>query len=879
MKKVLSFVLSVAMVICLMPAMAFAADDAAATTATATGLSQFSDANSITKKEAVTVLVGLGIIDGMGDGTFQPAGQLTRAQASKLVSVLVKGGDKTELPAPAADPFTDVSKSHWGAGAIKFGVDNGYINGMGDGTFHPEDQVTTAQLATMLVKLLGYSSVDVNYQWPENAMAWATQRNLFYDVDHKGASDILNRQDAAQMIYNALLATDQVKATTTGSESQGVDGDSTYRPVLNTKFDYANRADTTEQLIEKYFPKVTWVSDENSDDPFARPVTVWKNGRDKITDEVVKEPILTYTAQEVSSKDPTKANDKLKDDLDGYTASADVYVNGALRQTINETADSDNIANQISQLTGNGKLVEVYSDDRDTQITRIVVADYDLAKAKPKASDGTIKFALGNNTETDSYNKKATFYSNVSSAAKDDYVLIAMKGTEVIDAYIPTEVKDSAITDNINPTKVTVNNVEYTLQDSKIIAGGNEYTLGNDKATSAQPFDGLARNVDDKGTVFTDKYGYLVAYKNETASAGNWANLESVFTTSETNEFGEKSTELNAILVKEDGTTETVKLMSIDPADEDDYDANTATAVAAFKRTTQEAVQAGKEGARIDGETSWYWVDGQLVTYKEAAAGYKLALTDSSNKSAGREANVTTQELNDKSKDIDGYYLSDDLTVITVSGKKASSMKVKTSSKINKTLAGHTYKYVWKTVGNNKLVTAIYIVQEVDNTALYVAKYVGDTTYKDTKQGKKIEYYLDGNPAVQTGIVDDDVNVVEDTWYTVGEIKEGMRITPMDATKYVDTDIKYGDTSTAYGTSMTINDNNPDTPDAFVLASDVTVVDADDLGITTGDELISEIAKITAKDENDPIHVSFTWTEDGDDNVVKLVIVKKVSNE
>jgi hypothetical protein len=96
----------------------------------------------------------------MGDGTFQPKGNLTRAQASKLVATLVKSGDKSDIPAPAADPFTDVAKSYWGAGAIKFGVDNGYINGMGDGTFHPEDQVTTAQLATMLVKLLGLSAVD-----------------------------------------------------------------------------------------------------------------------------------------------------------------------------------------------------------------------------------------------------------------------------------------------------------------------------------------------------------------------------------------------------------------------------------------------------------------------------------------------------------------------------------------------------------------------------------------------------------------------------------------------------------------------------------------------------------------------------------------------
>lgn len=882
MKKVLSFVLSVAMVICLMPAMAFAdgEDAAPTTTATATGLSQFSDMDSITSenKEAVAVLVGLGIVDGMGDGTFQPKGNLTRAQASKLVSVLVKSGDKTEIPAPAADPFTDVAKSHWGAGAIKFGVDNGYINGMGDGTFHPEDKVTTAQLATMLVKLLGINSVDANYQWPENVMAWSSLLDLFFDVSQKGANDILDRENAAQMIYNALLAITQVKATTTGSDTQSVDGRSNYEPATNNKFDYTNDIDGFLQLIEKYFPKVTLADDENSDDAFARPVTVWKNGREKITDEIVRDPILVYTAQEVSSKNPTRANDQLKADFDGYTADARIFVNGSRQGTIVEDSDSDNIADQVSQLTGNGILVEVYSDDRDSVITRVVVADYDLATAKPKASDSTITLTVGD-VEYGPYNKKSNFYSKISSAAKDDKVLVAIRNGEVVDAYLPTEEADAAITKNVNPTVVNVDGVNYTLQDSKVVAGGKEYTLGNDKATAAEPFNGLARNVDDKGTVFTDKYGYLVDYKNQNVAASNWANLESVYTISETNEYGESSTDLNAILVKEDGTTETVKLISIDPAD-DDYDATTANTVNTFKRTTRAAVNAGKEGARIDDrETSWYWVDGQLVTYKEAAAGYKLALVDPNNKSEGKEANVTTQELNDKSKNIDGYYLSDDLTVITVSGKKASSMKVKTSSKINKTLPGGTYKYVWKTVGNNKLVTAIYIVQDVDNTALYVTEYVGPTTYQDTKPGKEIKYYLDGNPTEQTGVIDDDVNVLENTWYTVGEIKEGMKINLLDDDKYVDADIQYGDTSTAYGSSMTINDGNQDTPDAFVLASDATIVDKDDLGITSVEDLVSEIAKVTGKEGNDPIHVSFTWTEDGDDNVVKLVIVKKVSNE
>ena len=50
---------------------------------------------------------------------------------------------------------------------------------MGDGTFHSEDKVTTAQLATMLDKVLGYSVADVNYNWPNIVMSIAKIADAF----------------------------------------------------------------------------------------------------------------------------------------------------------------------------------------------------------------------------------------------------------------------------------------------------------------------------------------------------------------------------------------------------------------------------------------------------------------------------------------------------------------------------------------------------------------------------------------------------------------------------------------------------------------------------------------------------------------------------
>ena len=58
----------------------------------------FSDADSISgyAKEAVGVLTGAQIINGMGDGTFAPKNAVTRAQASKVVYellMLIGGGN------------------------------------------------------------------------------------------------------------------------------------------------------------------------------------------------------------------------------------------------------------------------------------------------------------------------------------------------------------------------------------------------------------------------------------------------------------------------------------------------------------------------------------------------------------------------------------------------------------------------------------------------------------------------------------------------------------------------------------------------------------------------------------------------------------------
>ena len=58
----------------------------------AAGDSEFTDAGNIANyaKDAISALEKLGILNGMGDGTFAPTANATRAQAAKVIYVMME---------------------------------------------------------------------------------------------------------------------------------------------------------------------------------------------------------------------------------------------------------------------------------------------------------------------------------------------------------------------------------------------------------------------------------------------------------------------------------------------------------------------------------------------------------------------------------------------------------------------------------------------------------------------------------------------------------------------------------------------------------------------------------------------------------------------
>ena len=196
LKRVLSMIMAVAMM------MSLVVFSASATS--------FNDDKNIENKEAVDMAVALKIINGLPDGSFNPTGNVTRAEMAKMICILLNGGNEPTVGAKTGNPTFNDIRGHWAEGYIEYCVAEGIIAGMGDGTFQPNGNVTGTQAAKMLLVALGYRAEAEGFNgsnWAVKINVRATQKKLYDDITVASVNNPLNRDNAAQMIWNALSAT------------------------------------------------------------------------------------------------------------------------------------------------------------------------------------------------------------------------------------------------------------------------------------------------------------------------------------------------------------------------------------------------------------------------------------------------------------------------------------------------------------------------------------------------------------------------------------------------------------------------------------------------------------------------------------------------
>ena len=177
--------------------------------ASAVNASDFTDADEIVNKDAVSTMTALGIINGKEDGSyFDPTGNVTRAEMAKMLCVAINGGVDPVLGVKDTPTFTDI-KGTWAESYIEYCAANGIIAGRGNNKFDPTGTVSATEAAKMLLGVLGYSAEKsglVGNDWAINTNVLANQNGLYKNLSNLNANTLLTRDNAAQMIYNALDA-------------------------------------------------------------------------------------------------------------------------------------------------------------------------------------------------------------------------------------------------------------------------------------------------------------------------------------------------------------------------------------------------------------------------------------------------------------------------------------------------------------------------------------------------------------------------------------------------------------------------------------------------------------------------------------------------
>ena len=858
MKKVLSMMLSAALVVSLIPMTVWASGTETADHTVGSMVLEtvsFRDVDQIQNREAVDVLTALNVISGMEDGTFRPQGNLTRAQTAKLIYTLVGQGTQQDNIDLSDCYFSDVSSDHWAAEMIAYGASKGYLNGMGDGTFHPEGQVAASHLAAILDKLLGYRAEDVSAKWPESAMSYAVESGLFIGIGKK-ADESLNREEAAQMIFNALKADmkELPDSQSTGQLPRCYVAVKTDIPV-----DYQLRDNNRYlELIETLFPDVVYRP--NQKDPFGRNIDVWRKSAHTIRIEQTEKPAFVYTHK--------KTGYDLQNDLRGYDfQNADIYLNGeripASAGYICSPADVAEV------LTGNGILVEIYADQDDRKITKIITAFYELKEVSGADSE---KQTLTVNTGSSEVvlTKEDECFSAVSSAVKGDQILAAPSyhflsydggcaletdWSRVIDAYRPEE---------LNGTISAIKTSTAEGMDDGMAVIGDRVC----RQAAGYQMSSLAEDENETGTAYLDRYGFLKGFirESESAKAAEWILVKAVY-------WGQAASASSGSWYLR-GVTQSGEIRDLKIHDAGYLSRESGTSGQAVTETVSrvkstydllnpyiQAIEAGESSAE-DAEIlltsdSVFLKHGRAAAYYESAAGCYLCEEDrtQSGELLGNSI-LTENDYSENVQRIKRIKIADDVKMVIVGGIGTDTLSVSTSDGLSRVPAGAVCIIKSTRSGNRRIVTVFteHEAYQADTkeALIRVTGSSGMTVYEDStgelhNDGIVVTYYDSDSAAEKTMIVArPNSGTIKSGWYTQripdgeasilgGYVSDAGSVKRDNTKKSVTGGFYSGAVVSAYQDMITVKGDTEDL--VYQLSGDEAVRDLSGKGIATVNRL------------------------------------------
>ena len=170
---------------------------------------------------AVDESTARGLCNGTSATEFSPEGSVTRAMFVTMLSRLHNSADGTAV-IDGDHAFSDVPADGWFSGAARWAADGSIVNGVGEGQFAPQSDISREQIVTMLLRyaraqglstdapdadLSDYTDHDSVSAWATEAMRWAVGRGIMKGSDGQltpGAS--ATRAQVATLFINFMDA-------------------------------------------------------------------------------------------------------------------------------------------------------------------------------------------------------------------------------------------------------------------------------------------------------------------------------------------------------------------------------------------------------------------------------------------------------------------------------------------------------------------------------------------------------------------------------------------------------------------------------------------------------------------------------------------------
>lgn len=675
LKKVLSLVLCVAMMLSVMVVGAGAA---------------FSDQSKIKNTEAVDACTALNIIGGYPDGSFKPEGNITRAEVTKMICVALNGGKNPAVSTNTTPTFSDVrnnANAAWAEGYIESCAAQGIVSGVGGGKFAPNGNVTGVQLAKMLLVSLGYKSENEGFTgnaWATNVNVRAAQKGLYEGLEAMDTNAAITRDNAAQMVWNALQAYEVEYKTTLTTDSKGqltsqitvqdkVDGNFQKITLLEDKYEAWTNVGTLTGISgkkltinmdadDKSASDLTKSADEEGNLTFSdlgqdysallgqKVKVLFKNGK---TNDVIgvyatddNDVLVTTTASKldtVSGETKIKVNDTkysvdTKKGLSIWTIKVENGEGKLDKATVTGKKSATDIKSAIEAINTNDMPVTVISNNNDDKVDVILLNQKSFVKLttvnsstvsyktvqdnmKGDVKGTAIKLDLGNDTPE--------LYKGY---AKDDYAFV---GADLYNENL-VFTKAETVTGKCDSFKSDSIKLDGTWYDY-ILAKDSAYTAKAGKSYTAYVYGGYAYYLSGENGSSSDVDTLLVKTVGDYKKMDNGVEAKVYF---------EDGKDAQVINVKTVVTPKT-------GFDQDDYDKDATNKGTACEVLTGEGI------------TTQLLTSNTLYAYEKDGSDYTLFVLNQYYTCgdvkviAGKDAKNTAVKYNDKSETINGMEAED----------------------------------------------------------------------------------------------------------------------------------------------------------------------------------------------------------------------------